>query len=129
MNPLSTHLLVEMSGCNPEYLTDQVRVYDTLYGAVSESGARVVASECHPFPGGGLSVTVILSESHISVHTFPEIRYATLDFFTCGDSRPLRGMKTILEGFGAGTHEFVIIPRGVSREDGTFGFSSLARET
>jgi S-adenosylmethionine decarboxylase len=54
----------------------------------------------HPFePNGGISGVAVLAESHISVHTWPELRYAAFDVFMCGAARPERCIEVLLEAF------------------------------
>jgi S-adenosylmethionine decarboxylase len=82
--PLGRHLLIDLYG--GKYLDDVQHVTIALLDAAAASGAKVIDYVCHDFGEGmGVSVNVILSESHINIHTWPEDGYAMIDIATCGD--------------------------------------------
>ena len=83
-SPLGVHLIVELYGCLRERLNNSAWLDATLVAAASEAGATVVSSSFHHFSPQGVSGVVIIAESHITIHTWPEIGYAALDVFTCG---------------------------------------------
>lgn len=78
------HYLLELSGVKPALLTDAELLEMTLEGCARRGGATVVKSMIHEFSPHGLSGVVVISESHIAVHTWPELDYVALDIFTCG---------------------------------------------
>ncbi|GAA5496804.1 S-adenosylmethionine decarboxylase proenzyme [Rubritalea halochordaticola] len=78
------HLLLECSGCEPDLLTDRPLLEGVLEKAASEAGATVVKTFLHEFNPHGLSGVVVIAESHIAIHTWPEHHYAAIDIFTCG---------------------------------------------
>ena len=85
MHALGTHLLAELRDCNPEILKDLGKVRDALVSAAHEAKATVVEVAFHEFNPFGISGMVIIAESHLSIHTWPEYGYAAVDIFTCGD--------------------------------------------
>jgi len=82
---LGRHLIIELSGCDRGVISDIEAVERHLLEAVRLSGATIVQPFFHLFPPDGVSGIVVVAESHFSIHTWPEFRYAALDIFTCGD--------------------------------------------
>lgn len=80
------HILLDVWGVHFDTLNDLESMRDAMLGAAQAAGATVVDFAFHRFPSQGLSGVVVLAESHISVHTFPEHEYAAFDIFTCGES-------------------------------------------
>jgi len=85
LNALGTHLLLELKDCNREVLDDLALLQNVLVSAAEEAGATVLAKHFHHFAPQGVSGAVLIAESHLTVHTWPEHGYAALDIFTCGD--------------------------------------------
>jgi len=85
-NFLGHHLVASYSGCIPEFLLDSSRLLDALSEAVSASGSTVLNRCEHVFPNGAITAVMLLSESHASIHTYPEYNACFVDLFTCGDS-------------------------------------------
>jgi S-adenosylmethionine decarboxylase len=86
LTALGKHLLLELRDCNREALNDLSLLEGTLVYAAEEAGATVVGKHFHRFAPQGVSGAVLISESHLSLHTWPEYGYAAVDIFTCGDS-------------------------------------------
>lgn len=77
------HVLLDLHGAR--HLADAARIEAVLTGAAAAAGAQVIASHFHAFPGrAGVTGMVLLAESHISIHTWPELGLAALDIFMCG---------------------------------------------
>jgi len=87
------HLLLDLHGVKPELLIDLESIKKILVEASRATGATVLSCEGRSF-GEGLGVTAmtILSESHCSIHTWPELGKAMLDMFTCGACNPRRSI-------------------------------------
>lgn len=83
---LGRHITIEYYECDHYILLSKDIVEQSLLKAASESGATVVNSSFHDFSPQGVSGVVIISESHFTIHTWPEHDYAAVDIFTCGDS-------------------------------------------
>jgi spermidine synthase len=86
MNALGKHILVEFLGCSAEVLNDVNLVEQLMTTAAVKSGATVIQSSFHHFSPFGVSGVVVIQESHLAIHTWPEYQYAAVDLFTCGDS-------------------------------------------
>jgi S-adenosylmethionine decarboxylase proenzyme len=102
MRILGRHLIVEFTDCDRELLdnTDQLEVH--MKEAVRRSGATIVQSVFHRYNPHGVSGVVVIAESHISIHTWPEYGYAAVDFFTCGESvDPLLAFEHMRDALGA----------------------------
>ncbi|MEO1095166.1 MAG: polyamine aminopropyltransferase [Cyanobacteria bacterium J06638_28] len=84
MNSLGRHILVEFYGCSAEILNDVPRIETSMLKAAKESGATIINSVFHHFSPFGVSGVVVIQESHLAIHTWPEYRYAAVDLFTCG---------------------------------------------
>ncbi|MGQ0483584.1 MAG: adenosylmethionine decarboxylase [Pseudonocardia sp.] len=80
------HVLAELTGVDPFLLDDETAVRAALGDALSRAGATVLQMIAHRFEPRGLTVLAMLSESHASVHTWPEHGSAFVDLFTCGDT-------------------------------------------
>ncbi len=93
-----THLLADLYG--GPYLADALRIEAALTQAARAAGARVLATHFHVFSdSGGVTGMALLAESHISIHTWPELGYAAVDIFICGaaDARAaLRVVEAVL---------------------------------
>jgi len=76
--------LVEYHGCDPKILNDLDMVKGFMLEAASRSGAVVLDSSFHYFSPQGVSGVVVIAESHLAIHTWPEHGYAAVDIFTCG---------------------------------------------
>ena len=85
LNTLGRHILVEYYNCNKETLSNYEEIGELMNKAAELSGATVVTSAFHHFNPWGVSGAVIISESHLTIHTWPEFGYAAVDLFTCGD--------------------------------------------
>lgn len=86
MNELGRHIIVEMYDCDAVVLDDFDTIRQEMLNAANLSGATVVGEVFHRFSPHGVSGAVVIAESHLSIHTWPEYGYAALDLFTCGDS-------------------------------------------
>ncbi|HEY0868366.1 MAG TPA: adenosylmethionine decarboxylase, partial [Fimbriimonas sp.] len=84
MPSLGSHLLVELFGCDGRMLEQESYVGSAMHEAARESKATVVAESFHEFKPYGVSGAVIIQESHYTIHTWPEHRYAAIDLFYCG---------------------------------------------
>lgn len=81
--------------------------------AVRAAGATVVASVFQPFEPHGVSGVVVIEESHISIHTWPEHGYAAVDFYTCGQADPEVANALLQAGLGATHSESMYVDRGM----------------
>ncbi len=79
------HLVTDYLECNPEALQDEQALMKVMLSAVEKCGAQILNHNFYVFPGHGLTMTILLSESHASIHTYPEHGKCFVDLFTCGD--------------------------------------------
>ena len=92
------HLLIDLSGAT--HLDDLETVEAALRESAIVSGATILNVDLHHFePNGGISGVVVLSESHISIHTWPERDFAALDIFMCGDCNPYKAIPVLEKAF------------------------------
>ena len=82
---LGRHLLVEFYNCNPQELDNVAGIEKHMNDAAIACGATIVQSSFHRFEPWGVSGVVVISESHLAIHTWPEYGYASVDLYTCGD--------------------------------------------
>jgi S-adenosylmethionine decarboxylase len=116
--PIGHHYIVEASGCNPKIIGSVEKVQDILVKAAEIAGAKVWAISFSKFPPSGVSGVVVISESHISTHTWPEMRYAALDIYTFGvHVDPEKAVLYALEAFGSSTSHITEITRGMDEGD------------
>lgn len=105
--------MVEYSGCTASALNDLKRIEQLMNQAVRAAGATVVASVFQPFEPHGVSGVVVIEESHISIHTWPEHGYAAVDFYTCGQADPEVANELLQAGLGATHTESMYVDRGL----------------
>lgn len=86
LNALGRHMLLELKDCNREALNDLSFLREVLLSAAREAGATVVGEAFYRYAPQGISGVVLIAESHIFLHTWPEYGYAAVDIFTCGDT-------------------------------------------
>ena len=85
MKALGKHMIIELNGCNTDRINDVAEVERILTRAVEIAGATVIQPVFHKFNPHGISGVIVIAESHISIHTWPEFGYCAVDIFTCGD--------------------------------------------
>jgi len=123
------HYIVEASGCDPDIIGSIERVQQILVKAAEIAGAQVWAISFSRFPPNGVSGVVVISESHISTHTWPEYRYGALDIYTCGKGvDPEKAVLYAVDAFGASTSHVTEITRGIDEGDAIFFHSFVTWE-
>jgi len=96
MKVIGKHLTVDMYGCSFETLDNLDFIRDAMLTAVAEANMTLLNFSYHKFEPQGLTAMALLAESHMSIHTYPELGYAAVDVFTCGDhSRPDRAVAVL----------------------------------
>ena len=115
MNVLGTHVLLELRDCDPQLLDDLSYIRQELLRAASEVDAHIVGESFHQFTPQGVTGILSIAESHISIHTWPEYRYAAADIFTCGDhTMPERAAAVIIDALRCQDPEITQICRGLN---------------
>ena len=77
------HYLVELNGCDIDAINSEELLREGLLLAVDRSGAQIIKDVFHSFSPHGVTGVVVIAESHVSIHTWPEYGYAAVDIFTC----------------------------------------------
>ncbi len=114
MNGLGKHLLLELKDCDRRLLNDLGFLKGILLTAASEAGATVLGESFHQFEPQGVSGVVIIAESHLFIHTWPQYGYAAIDIFTCGNSvHPEKAAQMLISKLGAQNHSILEINRGI----------------
>lgn len=86
MRSLGHQIIAEFYDCNRDCLNDVEFIRTAMVDAAEKAGATIVTDTFHHFSPHGVSGAVIIAESHLSIHTWPEYGYAAVDLFTCGDT-------------------------------------------
>ena len=120
LDPRMTSLGVQVFGdlyqCEHAALDDLPRVQAVMLEAARRCGATVVADFAHRFSPHGCSGVVVIAESHLAIHTWPEEGYAAVDLFTCGQTlRPEPGFAYLIEALGSRYHTLTTTRRGSRR--------------
>jgi S-adenosylmethionine decarboxylase proenzyme len=112
--PLGTQLIIEFSGCDKEILDDTEAIKSILLNAAVAAKATIVDHCFHKFSPVGVSGVVIIAESHITIHTWPEHGYCAIDIFTCGDLlNNNHALKVLKEGLNSQQEKVFRIERGL----------------
>ncbi|MGF7058948.1 adenosylmethionine decarboxylase [Brassicibacter mesophilus] len=111
---LGRHILVEFYNCDKEILNDHVLIEKYMNEAAEIAKATIVKSVFHLFNPWGVSGVVVIQESHLTIHTWPEYGYAAVDLFTCGEEvDPWVGFAYLKEKLKADKTETLEVPRGI----------------
>lgn len=113
MNSLGRHLLAEFYDCQADVLNSPARIEALMNEAARLSGATVVQSVFHMFSPHGVSGVVVVEESHLAVHTWPEHSYAAVDYFSCGEVDCDAAVRYLAEHLRPARVETKVAPRGV----------------
>lgn len=113
MKALGRHILVEFLNCNADIMNDVAAIENSMVEAAQIAGATVINSTFHHFSPYGVSGVVVIQESHLAIHTWPEYRYAAVDLFTCGDSvDPWVSFEYLKKAFEASRYSALEMNRG-----------------
>jgi S-adenosylmethionine decarboxylase len=130
MEQLGRHILVEYYNCDESVLNDHQTIERIMVRAAKKAKATVVESVFHLFNPYGVSGAVVISESHLTIHTWPEYGYASVDLFTCGDKvDPWVAFDYLLEELKAKKSESTEISRGMVDKIKRFSDKELGRIT
>ena len=113
METIGRHVISELWGCDLTILNNVNQIEQIFVDAALRSGAEVREVTFHKFAPQGVSGVVIISESHLTIHSFPEHSYASIDVYTCGDLDPIVAVEYIAEALNARKREHIEIPRGM----------------
>lgn len=111
MDSMGHHCLLNVYGCSFELLDNEEFMVRLLQKAAKQCGVTILNTVSHKFEPQGLTAILLLSESHISVHTFPERGSAAFDIYTCGVADSKVGVQVILQQIKAKYHTLIDISR------------------
>lgn len=113
MKALGTHILLELEDCNIKLLDDLKQIEIFMLDAARKAGATIIESRFHRFNPFGVSGVVIIAESHLTIHTWPEHAYAAVDIFTCGKIlQPKIATEYLIKAFVSKKSSIVELDRG-----------------
>lgn len=116
MKTIGRHLIAEYYGCDVDVLDDSAFIREHMVEAAIRCGATVMSETFHHFEPHGVSGTVVISESHLSIHTWPESGYVAVDIYTCGGLDPRPGFRYLAERLGARQSRVQEILRGLPED-------------
>jgi S-adenosylmethionine decarboxylase len=107
-------MLLELFDCDPDAINSLDIVKASMVEAAHRAQATIVDVVFHEFNPFGISGVVVIAESHLAIHTWPEYRYAAVDVFSCGEIlQPRVAVDYLVEQFGAVRTSVVELQRGV----------------
>lgn len=114
MQALGRQILVEFYQCNADTLKDVKKIEEAMLNACRLAKATIVRHTFHEFSPFGVSGVVVIAESHVAIHTWPEYNYAAVDIFTCGETiDPWVVFKYLEEQFESGQSSNMELKRGL----------------
>lgn len=112
MEHLGQHVIIELWGCN-DSINDAEKVRTAMVKAVEAANATLLSLNVHTFSPHGVTGVAVLSESHLSIHSWPEHGYVAADVFTCGNTtRPRAAAEVLKKAFGASFCDLRELTRG-----------------
>ena len=118
LKTLGRHILIELYDCNTDTLKSVEKVRRSMVDAAKVAGCHVVKEVFHEFSPHGVSGVVVVSESHLAIHTWPEHGYAAVDIFTCGEvADPWNAYAFLEKALGAGRVSAMEARRGVVSDE------------
>jgi S-adenosylmethionine decarboxylase len=114
MTEMGRHFIFELFGCDKAILDNLPVIEGAMVEAAEAAGATVVGKVFHKFAPQGVTGVVIIAESHISIHTWPELGYAAVDIFTCSSrTQPMRAFDVISFLLKPSTTSSIELKRGM----------------
>ncbi len=111
---IGRHCILELYQCDKAKLNDEAFIRTTITSSAKVAGATLINLVTHSFKPQGVTGLALLAESHISIHTWPELGYAAIDVFTCGDhTMPEKACKLLFKDFLAQHFSFKNIEREI----------------
>jgi S-adenosylmethionine decarboxylase len=107
---IGEHLIIDIweasNTANLEFISNLLREASEIVGAT------VLKIDLHEFPGGGVTGVALLAESHMSIHTWPELQFAAIDVFVCGTMDPYKAIPLLEKGFATKKLKITALKRG-----------------
>ena len=113
MEALGRHVIAEFYNCSPDKINDVSHIEKSMVKAAKLAGATIINVTFHHFSPFGISGVVVIEQSHLSIHTWPEYQFASIDLFTCGETiNPWISFDHLKEEFGADHISSIELQRG-----------------
>ena len=116
MKTIGRHLIAEYYGCHAPTLDDVDSIRSFMLQAARAVGANILGDMFHTFEPHGVSGSVVIAESHLSIHTWPENGYVAVDIYTCGGLDPRPGFELLGQSLQAKSFRVQEILRGLPEE-------------
>jgi len=114
---LGRQIIAELIGCDREIIGSLEKIKKIMLKAAKASNSTIVKSTFHKFSPQGVSGVVVVAESHLAIHTWPEYGYAAVDIFTCGEhTNPEKGLKVLAKMVRAKKVKYKKVNRGLLSE-------------
>ncbi|MBU5307166.1 adenosylmethionine decarboxylase [Clostridioides mangenotii] len=115
LKQLGKHLLIEYYECDSKILKNTSLIEKYMIESAKVAQATIVESVFHTFSPWGVSGVIVIEESHLAIHTWPEYGYAAVDLFTCGNTiKPFTAFKFLEEKLKAERYDLTEISRGIT---------------
>ena len=124
---LGRHLIVEAWDADPRLLNDVQALEQLLLEAARAANATVLQSVFHRFSPYGVSGVVVIAESHLTIHTWPEYGYAAIDIFTCGPKMDLDAAVAVIRERLGGRMMQLEFSRGIGARQAISEFAELVQ--
>lgn len=112
---LGVQVAADLYGCDAAVINDIPALERLLHAAADASNATVVDALTHAFTPVGVTIALVLAESHLVLHTWPEHAFVALDAFTCSDAmKPEAAVEVLRAGLRAACVESSVVPRGAA---------------
>lgn len=113
---LGKHAIIDLSGCNSEIIRNCQLIHDILVKAAEMANLTIIGIMDHRFTPEGYTAVLMLEESHLSIHTWPEYNYASIDLYSCNLQTDFQAVTDFLANkFQAMVTGFTFLERGCSR--------------
>ncbi len=114
MKGLGLHILMEFHECSGDILNNLNALETSMNKAADSAGSTIIKSVFHQFSPQGVTGVVIIAESHLAIHTWPEHGYAAVDFFTCNTSMDyVKAYDILVKEFNSKKHSYKSLERGL----------------
>jgi S-adenosylmethionine decarboxylase len=109
---LGTQIVLDLYDCDAAALDDLAGVEGAMLEAARAARATIITQNFHRFAPWGISGVVVIAESHLAIHTWPERHYAAVDVFTCGPMGIDEACRHLIAAFGSRRQRTRTIARG-----------------
>lgn len=117
MDTTGKHLIIDFYNCNADLINNANFLLDTCIESVKLTNATILETHVHKFEPQGISVVIILQESHLSLHSFPEEEFVSVDIYSCGEyTDPYNALDYMKENLQSKQIVFLNLLRGNGRK-------------